>query len=116
MIERALIIQKHWLDQIFDNGKVWEMRSFKTNITGRIGLIESGSGLIIGEATLKGCLSTPVPKINFFKRYHKVEDLSLLDKWKYAWVLEDAKRYKKPIHYNHPQGAVIWVKLHSFRK
>ena len=42
-------IKKKYLDRILDNGKVWEMRSSKTKITGRIGLIESGSGLIVAK-------------------------------------------------------------------
>ncbi len=49
---RALIIRKEHLTNIFDNGKVWEMRSSKTNARGRIGLIEAGSGLIVGETFL----------------------------------------------------------------
>jgi len=110
-LERALIVKKAWLDKIFDDGKVWEMRTSKTKITGKIGLIESGTGLIVGEVTLVGCFPNPIPKSKHLIRYHKVEDLSLLDKWKYAWLLKDAKRYKKPIPYEHPKGAVIWVKL-----
>ena len=38
------------------------MRSARTNITGRIGLIESGTGLIVGEAELTGCSERPVSK------------------------------------------------------
>ncbi len=111
MIERALIIKKEHLDKIFDDGKVWEMRTTKTSITGRIGLIESGTGLIIGEATLTGCVDYEIPKTKFFAQYHKIEDLDLLNKWKYAWILKDSMRYHKPIPYEHPNGAVIWVKL-----
>jgi len=33
------------------------------------------------------------------------------DKWDTAWVLEDAQPLKTPIHYQHPNGAVIWVNL-----
>ena len=69
MIERALIIKKEHLDKIFDDGKVWEMRTTKTSITGRIGLIESGTGLIIGEATLTGCVDYEIPKTKFFAQY-----------------------------------------------
>lgn len=29
----------------------------------------------------------------------------------YAWVLRDARRLEKPVRYDHPQGAVIWVSL-----
>ena len=32
----------------------------------------------------------------------------------YAWVLKDACRYKRPLKYEHPQGAVTWVKPHSW--
>ena len=53
-MERALIIQKPWVDLILDNIKIWEMRSTKTNVRGKIGLIEAGSGLIVGEAILAG--------------------------------------------------------------
>ena len=49
-MEKGLIIQKVWLDKIFDEGKTWEMRSTKTKVAGKIGLIEAGSGLIVGEA------------------------------------------------------------------
>lgn len=110
-MKKGLIIKKFWLDKIFDEGKVWEMRSTKTKITGKIGLIESGSGLIVGEADLIGCSERPVPKHKDLVKYHKVEDLDLLDKWKWAWFLQDVKKYDNPISYKHPQGAVIWVNL-----
>lgn len=42
---------------------------------------------------------------------HQVSDLSLLNKWCYAWELSNVIKYKKPIPYCHPRGAVIWVKL-----
>lgn len=110
-MKKALIIKKVWLDKIFDEGKVWEMRSTRTNITGKIGLIESGTGLIVGEAELIGCSESPVPKDKDLVKYHMVEDMSLLEKWKWAWIISNAKRYDKPIPYKHPQGAVIWVNL-----
>ncbi len=28
-----------------------------------------------------------------------------------AWVLEKPERFDKPFKYNHPQGAVNWVKI-----
>jgi len=114
MISRALIIKKQYLDLIFDNDKIWEMRStiVKPKLFGRICLIEAGSGLIVGETDLIGCgkpLSERMALLT--KNFHQVEDLELLKKWKYPWLLENAKRYEKPIPYKHPQGAVIWVKL-----
>lgn len=110
-MERALIIKKKWLDKIFHEGKTWEMRSRPTNINGKIGLIESGSGLIMGEAILIGCSSIPMKaNLKYFDK-HKIEDIELLKKWKYPWILSDVKRYENPIPYKHPRGAMIWVKL-----
>jgi len=109
-MERALIVKKVWLDKIFDDGKVWEMRTTRTKVSGRIGLIEAGTGLIIGEVTIDGCYEHPIPKAKWCIKYHKIDNLDLLDKWKYAWFLTKPKRYDKPIPYKHPQGAVIWVK------
>jgi hypothetical protein len=110
-MQRGLIIQKIWLDQIFDNGKIWEMRCAKTKITGKIGLIEAGTGQIVGDAILLGCLNTPIePNSEYFDK-HKINDFELLRKWKYPWILSNPKRYANPIPYNHPKGAVIWVRL-----
>lgn len=110
-MEKGLIIRKVWLDKILDEGKTWEMRTTKTKVKGKIGLIESGTGLIVGEANLIGCSHIPImPNDKYFNK-HKVKDTELLKKWKYPWILSDAKRYDKPIPYKHKQGAVIWVKL-----
>jgi hypothetical protein len=29
----------------------------------------------------------------------------------YAWVLKDVVKFKNPVHYKHPSGAVTWVTL-----
>lgn len=100
-MERALIVQKFWLDKIFDEGKIWEMR------------IEAGSGLIVGCVDIVDSSQHPLPKLPHYINYHKIEDLSLLDKWGYAWELNKAKRFEQPIPYTHPKGAVIWVKLNK---
>jgi hypothetical protein len=74
-------------------------------------LIESCTGLIVGEVDLIGCSDFPISKNPSFIEYHKVMDLSLIDRWKYAWILSKPKRYKEPIPYKHPKGAVIWVNI-----
>lgn len=112
-MEKALIIRKPWIDKILDDGKIWEMRATKTKVRGRIGLIEAGSGLIVGEVTLVDSLD-PATADGFMK--HHIEDESLLKKWPYPWVMSKPVRYEKPIPYKHPQGAVIWVKLDTPNK
>lgn len=111
-MKRALIIRQPWVDKIFDSGKVWEMRSGSTMVRGRIGIIEAGTGLIVGEVTLLGS-GQPLTE-DEAKRHigaHQVKDIELLKKWRYPWFLEDARRYKTPIPYDHPKGAVTWVRI-----
>tara|TARA_R100000093_G_C1869556_1_gene50896 strand:- start:6 stop:377 length:372 start_codon:yes stop_codon:yes gene_type:complete len=112
MMNRALIIRKEYLDQILGGDKVWEMRTSRTKVRGRIGLIEQGSGLIVGEVDLIDSLDAigRLGRICCFD-FHRVKDLDLLKKWKYPWVLSNPVRYKEPMPYTHPKGAVIWVKV-----
>jgi hypothetical protein len=115
MINRALIIKKEHLDNIFDNGKIWEMRTTMTKIRGEIGLIESGSGLIVGTCRIFDCVdlsSYPADELQVYgNQFHRVKDARALEKWNKAWIIIDAKRFDTPRPYKHPQGAVIWVKL-----
>jgi hypothetical protein len=108
---KALIIQKQWLDMILDGSKTWEMRSRPTKVRGRILLIEAGSGHIVGECVLENSLTRPLIRPELFEHKHRVADISLLKNWCYAWSISNAKRYDKPIPYNHPKGAVVWVNI-----
>lgn len=111
-MDRALIIRKKWLDMILNGYKSWEMRSTRTKIRGHIGLIEAGSGMIVGEAHLVGCaVIEDLEDVTAYYSHHRVDDLSLLKKWKWAWILDNVIRFDTPKPYNHPKGAVIWVKL-----
>lgn len=107
---KALIIKPEWLNKIFDERKIWEMRTTRTKIRGRIALIESGSGLVVGEANLIDSLEAIEANDTHYDK-HLVKDVALLEKWKYPWVLAGAEKYETPIPYTHPKGAVVWVKL-----
>jgi len=111
-IERALIVRSPYAGKIVRGIKLWEMRSSKSSIRGRIGIIEAGSGTIIGEVDLVDCLPE-IDELTAAERIeeHQVDDISLLKKWKYPWVLKRAIQYDKPMPYHHHKGAVIWVKL-----
>jgi len=118
-IEKSLIIKQPWIDLILRGEKVWEMRSRATHIRGRIGLIEQGTGLIIGEGELVDCIAIDQLGISLnmpsrpLVEYHCVSDESLLTKYRFAWVIENPVRYETPIPYEHPKGAVIWVNTQS---
>jgi hypothetical protein len=40
-----------------------------------------------------------------------VENMPKPYKKTYAWIFTNAVRFKEPVKYKHPQGAVIWVNL-----
>jgi len=111
-MERALIVRKPWIDLILDGKKTWEMRSKPTKVRGLIGLIEQGTGLIVGECRINGVhYPLDVFPSGYGQHKHRIDDLSLLEKWKYPWMLSRAVRYESPIPYNHPKGAVTWVRI-----
>lgn len=91
-MEKGLIIKKVWLDKILDEGKVWEMRTTKTKVRGKILLIESGSGTIVGEAQLMYCSDKPIARHSSQLKFHQVEDDELLKKWKYYKVYFNAEK------------------------
>lgn len=113
---KVLTIKQPWASLIIENYKKYEFRGWKTNYRGKI-LIHAGmniekdmlkrfenynlnciTGAIIGEAELVGCILVDkklndelisIDKVVYGKSNH-VE--------KYAWKLENIKRYKEPIY------------------
>lgn len=116
-MDKALIVKEKWLGLILDgdeNGpKLWEIRGSGTLVRGRVGLIQSGSGLIVGSTEIVG--STPLLKEDFerFRHLHKIDGRfdDLPYKEPHIWYLKCSRRFSAPVLYRHPQGAVIWVNL-----
>jgi hypothetical protein len=113
---KGLLIKSPYIDRILAGTKTWEMRSSATSLRGPIALIKQGSGQVVGVANLvdvKGPLSKQEKLKAIDKHQISIERLESgeTDKWDTAWVLENAQPLKTPIHYQHPNGAVIWVNL-----
>jgi hypothetical protein len=114
--ERGLVIRKEPLEQILRGEKTWEIRSKATNIRGSIALIQKGSGLIVGV-----CELIAVIPLGTREELAKHADKTGLDaamvrqvipyQRPFAWVLSNARRLPRAVPYEHPSGAVIWVKL-----
>jgi predicted transcriptional regulator len=108
----AVPIRSPYVDLILDGRKTWEIRSKNTKKIGPVALIKSGSGTVVGTATLSKVveLTPSVARANA-----KLMGLSPADAATfaglYAWVLEDVVKLKKPVPYFHPPGAVVWVTL-----
>jgi ASCH domain len=115
-ITHALIIREPWISLLLSGKKIWELRSRSTTIRGRVGLIRSGSGLIVGTTELTECLAPLTRKEMYASiKRHQVpaEDIpaALKAGWTTPWVMRNTKPLKTPKRYEHPAGAVTWVRL-----
>lgn len=114
-ITTGLVIRQPWLDMILNGTKTWEIRGNNTRKRGRIALIESGSGLIIGETTLVSSLPVSRSEALANEARHQIRDWQRTVRYArpHAWVLRDTVRLDPPRPYRHPRGAVVWVCLQS---
>ena len=113
MILDCLIVKKQWLDLILDGKKILEIRGCRTGKRGLIGLIESGSGEIKGLVNINGCEELTKEQFESKREMHRIEKATYEDlpyKRVFGWSMKNAVRFKNPVRYRHPQGAVIWVK------
>lgn len=112
---RALLIRQPWIDMILDGKKTWEIRGSRTSFRETIALVASGSGSVLGVCDLIDCLG-PLTAAEFRENAKKAGmrpgEAKLVSYEKiYAWVLAKPRRLKRWVPYEHPSGAVIWVKL-----
>jgi len=116
---RALIVRQPWADRILDGSKIWEIRGSATNVRGRIGIIPARSKTVSGYCNLvevRGPLS--LSELLQTVGLHGISREELLREGlpypcTYAWIMEKPKKLDRPTAYNHPSGAIIWVRLHS---
>jgi len=115
----ALVIRRPWIDKILDHTKTWEIRGRRTEKRGVIGLIEGGSGTVVGTCRLVDVVG-PLSRSEFITNAKKAgfscDDVAtspLPYERTYGWVVEDARRLNTPVQYEHPSGAVIWARLSS---
>lgn len=109
-----LIIKPKWAELILSGQKIWEIRGSNTKKRGIIGIAESGTGKVFGEAELVYSALLDLKNFLIGQKWHKLE-ISWVELWTkyktpYFWEFCNAKRYEEPRPYNHPKGAVIWVK------
>jgi hypothetical protein len=119
-ITRGLLIQSPHIEKVLSGKKTWEIRGYAAKIRGPIALIRSGSGQIVGtckivetKGPLKGAdLLKNAGKMGF--RRSEI-DGSLPYPKTFAWVLKEAMRFRTPLPYKHPYGAIGWVRLDRTR-
>lgn len=112
----ALLIRSPWIDKILKGTKSWEMRGTSTRKRGRIGLVKSGTGTVVGVADLIDVVG-PLSKSEFVANARKAglsgaaagKGLPYLRT--FAWVIGRPRRLSRPVPYKHPCGAIVWVAL-----
>jgi hypothetical protein len=111
----GLIIRSPYIEWILAGKKSWEIRGSTTHIRGKIALIRGGSGLVVGTCELVnviGPLTLRELRRNAGKLARRKSEIrSLPYRRTYAWVVKNSRRLKRPRPYEHPSGAVIWVRL-----
>jgi hypothetical protein len=111
---KGLIIRKPWIEYILDGLKIWEIRNSMCHIRGTVGLIQSGSGLVVGKASIVDSFAITKVEFEMNRHLHCVpEEIEVTYKKMHAWVLADAVRFEKPIPYRHLHGTVIWANLNG---
>lgn len=87
---KCLFVRAPFAGWIVDGVKTIEYRTKPTNIRGRIGIIQSRSGTVIGSAEITGCEWN--------------EELE-----HYEWKLANACRFATPVPFPPKNGAVVWI-------
>ena len=72
--------------------KFIEYRTRPTNIRGRIGIIQSGTNIVIGDVEICGCMFS--------------YDLKM-----YLWSLVMPHRYVTPVPFTPRRGAIVWTNV-----
>lgn len=113
----GLVIRSPWVEMILDGKKTWEIRGHYTHVRGKIALIRGGSGLIVGTCELVEVVG-PLTLAKFRKGRKKAgltpsEAKARPYPQTHAWVLKNARKFRRARRYKHPSGAIIWVKLRS---
>ena len=87
---KCLFVRPPFAGWIVDGVKTIEYRSKASNIRGRIGIIQSMSGTVIGDVEIIGC------------KWNEIIQ-------RYEWSLANARRYKHPLVFQQKSGAVVWI-------
>lgn len=111
----GLIIKKKWLDLIISGKKTIEIRGSNTKKQNEtIYLLESGTHRVVATAAISDTYPILCSDWSEERGKHCVDasyaELKKRYKTPYAWVLSKIKPIEDIWYYEHPQGAVIWVK------
>ena len=97
---------------ILDGKKTREIQGSATKRRGRVTLVASGTGTVVGTCNLVDVVGPlSISKLRANAKKAGFYATSIRYRRPHAWVLQNARRLRKRVRYAHPSGAVIWVKL-----
>lgn len=111
----GLIVKKRWLNLILSGKKTIEIRGSNTKKIGQpIYLLESGTNLVKGTCIIDSTCPISCSDWSEEREKHCVDisysELKKRYKRPHAWVLRNVKLTEEEWKYEHPKGAIIWVK------
>lgn len=114
-ISRGLIIRPEPIEKILSGTKTWEMRSRPVEIRGTIALVKKGTKAVYGVADIVDCRGPLTHSERMANEHrHGITPDRWADpdvaKYHYAWVLDNVRRLKYPVPYEH-KGGVQFVTL-----
>lgn len=122
-INRTLTIRREPVEQILSGRKTWEIRSRPTRIRERIGISVKGEGVIVGTCSISNCIGPlTLSEVRRNSRRMGLPNSELrehLGWWRtetrrgrvYAWVLSRVRRFRKPVRFQNPSGAVVFSRV-----
>jgi hypothetical protein len=114
---RGLLVRDPYATQILNGEKRWEIRGRGSQIRGTIVIIKSGTGHAFGTVDIVRVLGPlaiedlteahqlPARERDEFRR------AGLPYPRTYAYELDNPRWFTSPVRYDHPSGAVTWVRL-----
>jgi hypothetical protein len=114
---RGLLVRDPYATQLLNGEKIWEIRGKATQIRGPVVIVKSGSGRAYGTVRLIRVLGPLALDDLMMARELPEEEREafrhsgLPYAKTYAYVFSDPQWFDRPISYNHPSGAVTWVRL-----
>ena len=114
----ALTILPEYCHKILHRGKTWEIRgqACRKHLNERICIAESGSGMLVGEMTIRECLRVSREDLEANPQQHMIDNLDVIQyKTIYAWIVTDVGAYSQPVPYQRPVGTVNWVDLNYYK-
>ena len=106
-----------YASRLLSGEKIWEIRGRPTQIRGPVAIVKAGTGQVFGTANLVRVLgpleledlvtACELPK----DEREEFERDGLPYRKTYAYVFTTPRPFARPRIYQHPSGAVTWVRL-----